>query len=173
MRIAALVGPGFEDSEFRTPYDRFRKGGHEVVVVGTKKGETLLGDKGRERAQVDLALEDARPEQFDALFIPGGHSPDSLRADDRAVEFVRRFRDKPVFAICHGPQLLITAEMVRDRTMTAWKTIQVDLRNAGAKVVDKDAVVDRNLVTSRKPDDLEAFVRESLRLLENQTTAHP
>jgi protease I len=173
MRIAALVGPGFEDSEFRTPYDRFRKGGHEVVVVGTKKGETLMGDKGRESAQVDLALENARPEQFDALFIPGGHSPDALRADDRAVEFVRRFRDKPIFAICHGPQLLITAEMVRDRTMTAWKTIQVDLRNAGAKVVDKDAVVDRNLVTSRKPDDLEAFVRESLRLLENQTTAHP
>jgi len=132
-----------------------------------------MGDKGRESAQVDLALENARPEQFDALFIPGGHSPDALRADDRAVEFVRRFRDKPVFAICHGPQLLITAEMVRDRTMTAWKTIQVDLRNAGAKVVDKDAVVDRNLVTSRKPDDLEAFVRESLRLLENQTTAHP
>lgn len=173
MRIAALVGPGFEDSEFRIPYDRFRKAGHEVVVVGAKKGETLLGDKGRERAQVDLVLENARPEQFDALFIPGGHSPDALRADDRAVEFVRRFRDKPIFAICHGPQLLITAEMVRDRTMTAWKTIQVDLRNAGAKVVDKDVVVDRNLVTSRKPDDLEAFVRESLRLLENQTTAHP
>jgi protease I len=173
MRIAALVGPGFEDSEFRIPYDRFRKAGHEVVVVGAKKGETLLGDKGRERAQVDLVLENARPEQFDALFIPGGHSPDALRADDLAVEFVRRFRDKPIFAICHGPQLLITAEMVRDRTMTAWKTIQVDLRNAGAKVVDKDVVVDRNLVTSRKPDDLEAFVRESLRLLENQTSAHP
>jgi protease I len=172
MRIAALVGPGFEDSEFRTPYDRFKKSGHEVVVVGMKKGETLSGAKGRERAQVELELSDARPDQFDALFIPGGYSPDHLRADDRAVDFVRRFRDKPIFAICHGPQLLITAELVRDRTMTAWKTVQVDLRNAGAKVVDKDVVVDRNLVTSRKPDDIEAFVRESLRLVENQKSAH-
>jgi protease I len=172
MRIAALVGPGFEDSEFRVPYDRFRKAGHEVVVVGLKKGETLNGDKGRERAQVDLGLDEARPEQVEALFIPGGHSPDYLRADDRVVEFVRRFRDKPIFAICHGPQLLITADMVRGRTMTAWKTIQVDLNNAGAKVVDKDVVVDRTLVTSRKPEDLDAFVRESLRLLENRTSAH-
>ena len=172
MRIAALVGNGFEDSEFRTPYDRYKKAGHEVVVVGMKKGETLNGAKGRERAQVELELGEARPDQFDALFIPGGHSPDYLRADDRAVDFVKRFRDKPIFAICHGPQLLITAEMVRDRNMTAWKTIQVDLRNAGAKVVDKDVVVDRNLVTSRKPEDIEAFVRESLRLVENQKTAH-
>jgi protease I len=172
MRIAALVGPGFEDSEFRVPFDRFRKAGHEVVVVGLKKGETLEGDKGRERTQVDLAVEDARADQFHALFVPGGHSPDALRADDRVVEFVRRFRDKPIFAICHGPQLLITADMVRDRTMTAWKTIQVDLKNAGAKVVDKEVAVDRNLVTSRKPEDLEAFGRESLRLLENQSSAH-
>ena len=172
MRIAALVGPGFEDSEFRMPYDRYKKAGHEVTVVGMKKGETLTGGKGRERAQVELEIGDARADQFDALFIPGGYSPDHLRADDRAVDFVRRFRDKPIFAICHGPQLLITAELVRDRTLTAWKTVQVDLRNAGAKVVDKDVVVDRNLVTSRKPEDIEAFVRESLRLIENQKTAH-
>lgn len=172
MRIAALVGPGFEDSEFRVPYDRFRQAGHEVVVVGLKKGEKLDGYKGRERAVVDLGLDEASADAFGALFIPGGHSPDHLRADDRAVEFVRRFRDKPIFAICHGPQLLITAQMVRDRTMTAWKTVQVDLGNAGAKVVDREVVVDRNLVTSRKPDDLEAFVRESMRLLENRKSAH-
>ena len=172
MRIAALVGPGFEDTEFRTPYDRFKKAGHEVIVVGMKKGEALTGSKGRERAQVELEFGEARPEQFDALFIPGGHSPDYLRADDRAIEFVRRFRDKPIFAICHGPQLLISADMVRDRSMTAWKTVQVDLRNAGAKVVDKEVVVDRNVVTSRKPEDIEAFVREALRLVENQKSAH-
>jgi protease I len=172
MRIAALVGPEFEDSEFRVPFDQFRKAGHDVVVIGAKKGETLSGKKGRERTDVQLAIDEARPEQFDALFIPGGHSPDYLRADERAVEFTRRFRDKPIFAICHGPQLLITAGMVSNRTMTAWKTVQVDLDNAGAKVVDKEVVVDRNLVTSRKPDDLDAFVRESLGLLENRTTAH-
>jgi protease I len=172
MRIAAVVGPDFEDSEFRVPLDRFRKAGHEVVVVGLKKGETLTGKKGKERAQVDVGIEEARADQFDALFIPGGYSPDQLRGDDRVVEFVQRFRDKPIFAICHGPQLLITAEMVSGRTMTGWKTVQVDLDNAGAKVVDKEVVVDRNIVTSRKPDDLDAFVRESLRLLENRTSAH-
>jgi protease I len=171
MRIAALVGPDFEDSEFRIPLDRFRQSGHEVVVVGLKKGESLTGKKGKERAQVDVGIDDARPEQFDALFIPGGYSPDQLRADDRVVNFVQRFRDKPIFAICHGPQLLITAGMVNGRTMTAWKTVQVDLKNCGASVVDKEVVVDRNLVTSRKPDDLDAFVRESLRLLENRTSA--
>jgi protease I len=171
MRIAALVGPDFEDSEFRIPFDRFRQSGHEVVVVGLKKGESLTGKKGKERAQVDVGIEDARPDQFDALFIPGGYSPDQLRADDRVVNFVQRFRDKPIFAICHGPQLLITAGMVNGRTMTAWKTVQMDLKNCGASVVDKEVVVDRNLVTSRKPDDLDAFVRESLRLLENRTSA--
>ena len=171
MRIAALVGPDFEDSEFRVPYDRHRQAGHEVVVVGLKKGETLTGKKGKERIQVEVGIEDVRPDQFDALFIPGGYSPDHLRADERVIAFVQRFRDKPVFAICHGPQLLISADMVRGRTMTAWKTIQADLKYAGANVVDKEVVVDRNLVTSRKPEDIDAFVRESLRLLENRTSA--
>jgi protease I len=172
MRIAALVGPGFEDSELRVPYDRFRAAGHEVTIVGLKKGQTLEGDKGREKITVEQGLDEARPEQFDVLFLPGGHSPDYLRADDRAVEFVRRFRDKPIFAVCHGPQLLITADLVRGRRMTAWKTIQVDLKYAGADVVDQEVVVDRSLVTSRRPEDLDAFVRESLRLLENRASAH-
>jgi protease I len=175
MRIAALVGPGFEDSEFRRPYEAFRATGHQVAVVGLKKGETLRGYKGKEQTKVEQSLDDARPEPFDALFIPGGHSPDFLRGDNRAVQFVRGFRDKPIFAVCHGPQLLITAEMVNGRRMTAWKTIQVDLRNAGARVEDTEVVVDRNLVTSRKPEDLDAFIRESLALLTNAreaTSAH-
>ena len=167
MRIAALVGPDFEDSEFRVPYDRFRAGGHEVTVIGLKKGEKLKGKKGREETVAERAIDEARADQFDALFIPGGHSPDHLRADERVVEFVKGFRDKPIFAICHAPQLLITAGMVKNRTVTAWKTVQVDLGYAGAKVVDKEVVVDGKLVTSRKPDDIDAFVRESLRLLEN------
>ena len=171
MRIAAIVGPDFEDSEFRVPNDRYRQTGHEVVVVGLKKGETLTGKKGKERVQVEVGIEDVRPDQFDALFIPGGYSPDHLRGDERVIAFVQRFRDKPIFAICHGPQLLISADMVRGRTMTAWKTIQVDLKHAGATAVDKEVVVDRNLVTSRKPEDIDAFVRESLRLLENRTSA--
>lgn len=167
MRIAALVGPEFEDSEFRVPYDAYRAAGHQVVVIGQKEGQALEGHKKREQIKVERSIGDVKPEQFDALFIPGGHSPDYLRADERMVDFVRAFANKPIFAVCHGPQLLITAEMVRGRTMTAWKTVQTDLRNAGAKVLDQEVVVDRNLVTSRKPDDLGAFTRESLALLQN------
>src|SRR6185436_15211062 len=115
MRIAALVGPEFEDSELRVPYDRFRAAGHEVVLIGSKKGHTLEGHKRRERITTDRAIDEVRPDQFDALFLPGGHSPDFLRADERFVDFVRAFRNKPIFAVCHGPQLLLSADMVRGR----------------------------------------------------------
>lgn len=166
MRIACVLGPGFEDSEFRVPYDRFRGAGHEVSVIGLKRGQTLEGDKGRERIAAELGIDEVRPDAFDAIFIPGGHSPDKLRADARMVAFVRGFRNKPKLVICHGPQLLITAEMYKDHRLTAWSTIQGDLQKMGADVVDEEVVVDRGLVTSRKPDDLDAFVRASLQLLE-------
>ncbi len=169
MKIACVLAQGFEDSEFRVPHDRFTAEGHQVTVIGIKKGELLKGDKGRERATVQAGIDEVRPGDFDALFIPGGHSPDQLRADDRVVRFTRAFRDKPIFAICHGPQLLITADLVDGRRLTAWKTIQVDARHAGADVVDEPVVVDRNLVTSRKPEDLEPFVREALRQLREGT----
>lgn len=172
MKIACVLSSGYEDSEFRVPYDRLKAAGHEVTVIGLKKGEELEGKGGKDTITTDVAIDDVRPDSFQALLIPGGHSPDQLRADDRVVAFTKGFANKPIFAICHGPQLLITADMVKGRTMTAWKTIQVDLRLAGANVVDKDAVVDRNLVTSRKPDDLDAFVRESLKLLSNGASAH-
>ena len=172
MRIACLLGPEFEDSEFRVPYDRFRDAGHEVTVVGLRAGERLKGHKGREKVAVDKSLDSVSSDDFDALFIPGGHSPDCLRADQHAVSFVKGFAHKPIFAICHGPQLLLTADMVRGRTLTAWPTVQVDLRHAGARVVDEQAVVDGNLVTSRSPKDIDAFVHESLTLLANGTEAH-
>ena len=173
MRIACLLGPEFEDSEFRIPYDAFRNAGHEVVIVGIKQGERLAGKKGKERATVELSIDKARPEHFDALFIPGGHSPDHLRADDRVLRFARAFDERrPILAICHGPQILISAGMVRGRTMTAWKTVQKDLAAAGVRVRDEEVVVDGNLVTSRQPDDIPAFVRESLRLLGAGAEAH-
>ena len=104
-------------------------------------------------------IDDAKADQFDALLIPGGFSPDQLRFDKRFVELVRAFdkANKPIFAVCHGPQIMITADIVRGRTLTSWPTVMVDLENAGAKVVDRQVVVDRNFITSRKPDDLEAF----------------
>jgi protease I len=172
MRIACLLGQEFEDSEFRVPYDRFRRAGHEVVVIGLKAGETVVGKEGKEHVRIDEGIGASRADDFDALFIPGGHSPDVLRGDERMIDFVRRFRERPILAICHGAQLLITADLVRGRKMTAWKTVQLDLRNAGAEVRDEPVVVDGNLVTGRRPEDLEAFVRESLRLLEGATGAH-
>lgn len=171
MRIACVLGPGFEDSEFKVPYDEFRKAGHEVVVIGSKKGETLEGDKGKEKAQADVGIDDVTPEDFDALFIPGGHSPDKLRANPKFVAFVRGFESKPILAICHGPQLLMAADMVDGRRLTAWKTIQGDLRYTDADVVDEEVVVDGNLVTSRQPQDIPAFVRASLDMLSTGVAA--
>ncbi len=169
MRIACILDDLFEDSEFQKPYEAFREAGHEVVIVGVEAGKEVKGERGRVTARVEKSFAETRPEEYEALFIPGGYSPDRLRGHPQAVAFVRHFfeADKPVFAICHGPQILITAGVVRGRRMTAWKTIQFDLRLAGAEVVDEPVVVDRNLVTSRQPDDLPAFIRESLALLQS------
>jgi protease I len=151
MRIACLLASGYEDSEFQKPYDEFTDAGHEVIVIGGKAGEELAGKKGDSKTKADKGIADVRPDQFEALLIPGGQSPDRLRADERFVEFVKPFfaDGRPVFAICHGPQLLISADQYKEHRMTAWKTIQGDLNRMGAKVVDQEVVVDRNLVTSR------------------------
>ncbi len=167
MRIACVLDGGFEDSEFQKPYDGLRQAGHEVVVIGLKAGDELAGKAGQVTTRSDESFDDVRPEDFDALLIPGGYSPDHLRADRRAVEFTRAFAaaGKPILAVCHGPQLLSTADAINGRRLTAWQTIQDDLRRMGENVVDEEVVVDSNLVTSRKPDDLEAFTRESITLL--------
>jgi protease I len=168
MRIACVLAKDFEDSEFKEPYDALKAAGHDVVIVGMKAQEDLEGDKGKVRTKTDRAFSDVRPEEFDALFIPGGYSPDKLRAQEPAVQFVKAFMaaDKPAMLICHGPQLLLTADEHRKHRMTAWKTVQGDLKKAGADVVDQEVVVDRNLVTSRMPQDIPAFIRESLKVLE-------
>ena len=168
MKIACVLGPMFEDSEFKEPAEAFRAAGHQVTVVGLEAGQQLAGSKGKVTATVDKSFPDVKPDQFDALFIPGGSSPDKLRAHDEAVAFVKTFmhEGKTVFAICHGPQLLLSADEYKDHRMTAWKTIQGDLKKAGANVVDQEVVVDRNLVTSRQPSDIPAFIRESLKVLE-------
>jgi protease I len=169
-KVACLLGPGFEDSEFRIPYDRLRQAGYDVDIIGTKAGEQLKGDKGKETATTNLAIDDADVDDYVALLIPGGYSPDKLRADDRFVQFVKDFdaTKRPPAAVCHGPQLLLTAELTRGRTLTAWKTIQGDLRQAGAQVQDQEVVVDGNWITSRKPDDLQAFSAKLLEELSEQ-----
>lgn len=173
MKIACVLANGFEDSEFRQPYDALKQAGHEVTIVGLERGQQLNGDKGRESAAVERAFADVNADEFDALFIPGGFSPDRLRAHPAPVAFVRSFfeNDKPVLAICHGPQLFIPAGTYKRHRLTAWRTIQSDLALLGADVVDEEVVVDRNLVTSRQPQDLPAFIRESLTVLSATSAA--
>ncbi|WP_158782102.1 type 1 glutamine amidotransferase domain-containing protein [Pantoea sp. BAV 3049] len=168
-KIAVLITDEFEDSEFTSPAEAYRKAGHEVVTIEKKAGITVTGKQGKAKVKIDRDIDDVHAAEFDALLLPGGHSPDSLRGDDRFVDFTKNFvaLGKPVFAICHGPQLLISANAVRGRKMTAVKPIVIDLKNAGADFYDKEVVVDNDrLVTSRTPEDLPAFNRESLRILE-------
>ena len=184
-KVACLLAKGFEDSEFRVPYDRLRQAGYDVEIIGTRAGDKLEGEHQKETATTDLGIDDAQVDDYEGLLIPGGYSPDQLRADERFVAFVKDFdgTGRPLAAVCHGPQLLLAAELQRGRTLTAWKTIQSDLRQAGAKVKDQPVVVDRNWITSRKPDDLEAFSSKFLEELSdleerggwqpNETAASP
>ena len=167
-KIACVMTNMFEDSEYIEPADALRKEGHEVVVIEKEKGAVVTGKKNQTQVSVDLSIDAANADDFDALFIPGGFSPDILRADDRFVEFAKHFMDekKPVLAICHGPQLLITAKSLERRTATGYKSIAVDMEYAGADYKDEEVVVCHNqLVTSRTPKDLPAFNRESLKVL--------
>jgi protease I len=167
MKIACILETDFEDSEYTQPAEAFSQAGHQVTVIGLQAGKELKGKKEATPVTVEKAFADVRPEQFDALFIPGGSSPDKLRAHPEPVQFTKAFFDagKPVFAICHGPQLFLSAGTFRDHKMTAWKTVQVDLKLAGTNVVDQEVVVDRNLVTSRQPSDLPAFNQAALEML--------
>lgn len=168
QRIACLLAADFEDVEFRVPFDALVRAGYQVDIIGAKKGATLEGKQGDEEVRVDRSIDDATPDAYDALFIPGGFSPDHLRADPRFVDFTREFHAlrRPIATLCHGPQLLLTAGTLEGHRLTAWKTVQDDLRRAGVDVVDEPVVRDGMLVTSRQPDDLGAFVPAMLELLD-------
>ncbi|WP_252314057.1 type 1 glutamine amidotransferase domain-containing protein [Sinobaca sp. H24] len=167
-KIAVVMTDMFEDVEYTDPKQAFEKEGHELTVIESEKGKTIEGKQGEAKVTVDASIDDVKPSDFDALFIPGGFSPDLLRGDEKFVSFAKSFmdEDKPVFAICHGPQLLITAKALEGRNATGFTSIQVDMEYAKAKVHDKEVVVCHNLVTSRTPDDLPAFNRESLKQLQ-------
>ena len=161
-RIAILATDGFEQVELLEPLRALREAGAEVDVVAPEAG-TIRGwdhDHWGDEVEVDRELGSVSPVEYDGLVLPGGvMSPDHLRMDDRAVEFVRAFfdADKPVAAICHGPWLLAEAGVASGRRMTSYSSIRTDLENAGAEWVDEEVVQDRGLVTSRNPDDLPAF----------------
>ena len=166
-KVAILVADGFEQVEMTKPREALDEAGAETKIVSLKPGKIQgmnHADKG-DKFDVDLAVKDARPNEFDALMIPGGlFNPDALRSDQNALAFAQHFfrEHKPVAVICHGPQVLISADVVRGRKMTSWPAIQVDMRNAGAKWVDEEVVVDNGLVSSRKPDDIPAFNRKMI-----------
>lgn len=167
-KIAVVLTDYFEDSEYTEPAKAFKDAGHQLTVIEKEKGKTLKGKQGEAQVETDASIDEVSPADFDALLIPGGFSPDILRADQRFVSFAKSFMDdkKPVFAICHGPQLLITAKALDGRGATGYTSIQVDLENAGVKFKDEEVVVCQNqLVTSRTPDDIPAFTRESLKSL--------
>ena len=160
--LAILAADGFEEVELTSPKEAIENAGGKTVVVSLKSGE-IQANRHRElgiNVKVDKTLDEAKAEDFDALLIPGGlFNPDTLRTERKALDFATRFfeQKKPVFAICHGPQVLISAGLVNGRKMTGYKAIQQDLKNAGAIVSDEAVVVDEGLVTSRNPDDLPAF----------------
>jgi protease I len=169
-KIAILATDGVEQIELLDPQKALKAAGATVTVVSPKSG-TIQGmnhDQKGDQIKVDATLDSVKPEQFDALVLPGGvANPDYLRVDKQAVDFVRHFATsgKPVGAICHGPWTLIEADAVRGRTLTSWPSLQTDLRNAGATWVDKPVVADGNLVSSRKPDDLPQFNAQLLGLI--------
>lgn len=165
-RAAVLIADKFQDEEGVAPPAYLREYGMETVFVGLATG-TVTGKHEREEIVVDLAVADAEASEFDLLIIPGGGAPEALRLDPAILDFTRRFLDegKPVAAICHGPQVLISAGVLPGRSITCFAGIRDDVRLAGARYRDKPVVVDRNLVTSRMPGDLPAFNQAILALL--------
>lgn len=169
--VAFVLADDFEDSEFQVPYDRIREAGHRVTVIGAEQGATVTGKRGTSSFTIEATPDEVAAADFDALVVPGGYSPDKLRIHAGVVKFVQGVfeQDRPVAAICHGPSLLVEADAVRGRTVTSWPSVRTDLTNAGAEWVDREVVEDGNLITSRKPDDVDAFVGAILRRLETPT----
>jgi protease I len=173
MRVAILATDGFEEAELTEPRKALDEAGAETVVIAPEAGEIqgMQHDEKGEKVDVDLPLDRARPEEFDAVLLPGGAlNADALRAEPKAKEFVQKAEraQKPMAVICHAPWVLVSANLVRGRTLTSYHTIQDDIRNAGGQWVDRETVVDRNWVTSRQPSDIPAFNREMLRLFASQ-----
>ncbi|WP_028322177.1 type 1 glutamine amidotransferase domain-containing protein [Desulfatiglans anilini] len=166
-RVAVIITDLFEDSEYTEPVKAFQQAGHTIVRVGLKAGQIVKGKKAGTPVTVDKAVNDVSVSDFDALLIPGGYSPDKLRVDEDAVNFVREFvqSGKPVFSICHAPQILITADVIRGRKMTGWKSIIQDIKNAGATFIEQELVIDGNLISSRQPSDLPPFIEACLAAL--------
>jgi protease I len=171
-RVLIVATDGFEEWELFGPREILLKRGAEVVLASPKLDpiQATVHDEPGKTIRPELTVENARADDFDALILPGGvRNPDHLRMNVRVIELIRDFnrRGKPIAAICHGPWLLVEADLLRGRTATSWPSIRTDLKNAGANVVDEVVVVDGNIITSRKPDDVEPFTNALIDQIEN------
>lgn len=157
-RVAMILDNMFEDKEFQVPYDRLREAGHEAVIVGLERDKELTALHGA-TTTTERSIDEVDAGEFDAVVIPGGYSPDKIRTNERMVALVRQTYDagKPIAAVCHAPWMLAEAGIAHGHTVTSWPSLRTDLRNAGAEWVDREVVVDGNIITSRNPGDLPAF----------------
>lgn len=170
-RIMILATNGFEQSELMKPKANLEDAGFETTVVSLEKGEIKGWDEKNwgDSVAVDKTVDEISScEGYDALLLPGGQmNPDILRMNDKAIDIVKMFAstNKPIAAICHAPWLLVEADLIKDKTVTAWPSVRTDLKNAGANVVDQEVAIDGNLITSRKPDDIPAFSKALIEML--------
>jgi protease I len=168
VKVLIISADNFEDTELLVPYYRIREEGVDIDIASIKKG-TIKGKHGYE-VEANRALAEIVPDQYDMLLLPGGKAPETIRRDKNALEIAKYFflKNKPVSAICHGPQTLITAGLMKGRHATCYKSVAEEMKDAGALYEDKEVVVDGNLVTSRQPSDLPAFMRETLKMLKHK-----
>jgi protease I len=170
-KVLIMATNRFEESELFGPLERLMERGAKVKLASPGLDEIMatVHDEPGKRIKPDLTIVDARAADFDALILPGGvGNPDRLRMNEDAIGLIREFASagKPVAAICHGPWLLVEADLLHGRKATSWKSIRTDLRNAGAEVIDEEVVVDDNIITSRKPDDVPAFTDAVIEAIE-------
>ena len=158
-RIAILVEQDFEDVELTEPLKAMKEVGAQIFIVGSGSQPSYQGKRGKATIKVDIDADKVRAEDFDAIIIPGGYAPDKMRLHQPMIDLVKKAHDlgKVIAAVCHGPQLLISADIVRGRRLTSWPSVAIDLKNAGAIWVDEPLVKDGNIITSRRPSDLPVF----------------
>jgi protease I len=158
-RVAILAEQDFEDVELTEPLKAMKDAGAQIFIVGSGSQASYQGKRGKATIKVDIDADKVRADDFDAIIIPGGYAPDKMRLHQPMIDLVKKAHDlgKVIAAVCHGPQLLISADIVRGRRLTSWPSVAIDLKNAGAIWVDEPLVKDGNIITSRRPADLPVF----------------
>jgi protease I len=166
-RIAILAEQDFEDVELMEPLKAMKEAGAQIFIVGSGSQTSYQGKRGKATIKVDIDADKVRADDFDAVIIPGGYAPDKMRLHQPMIDLVRKAHDlgKVIAAVCHGPQLLISAGIVSGRRLTSWPSVAIDLKNAGAIWVDEPLVKDGNIITSRRPSDLPVFNRAIIQAL--------